>query len=347
MEVGLIKNYNHPLVTARNLVKRFPTRNRNLFSSNPKSVEALIDISLKIRRGETVSVVGESGCGKSTLAKILALLIHPDHGTITIDGVTTNTLSPGVLKSFRQKIHLIFQDPYSSLNPRLSVGDIVMEPLIIQKVRPHRYRTDAVAQALHEVGMQPTDINKYPHQFSGGQRQRIAIARAIVAKPDLIIADEPLSALDVSIQSQIINLLMAIKRKHNLTYLLISHDLSVVSYLSDHVIVMYQGHVVESGPAESVFRMPLHPYTRQLISAIPKLGKGKRQRSTNLSKYSEVHSKHIPACPYYTRCQKSREICRFRDPFREQQVPIMDEHFVACHFPEERSQLELINTVGV
>ena len=221
---------NPPIVVVSNIIKRFYNRKPGTIRKNSWVIEALKGVSLQIRRGEIVSVVGESGCGKSTLAKSIALILRPDSGTISINGTATNSLSRSNLKSLGQKIHLIFQDPYSSLNPRLSVGDIIMEPLIIQKVGSRRDRINSVVHALSDVGLRPSDFNKYPHQFSGGQRQRIAIARALISNPDLIIADEPLSALDVSIQSQIINLLMDLKKKRNLTYLFISHDLSVVSH---------------------------------------------------------------------------------------------------------------------
>ena len=332
---------NRPLVAVSRLVKRFYLRRPIMFGRRHKIVEALKGVSLNIAHGETAAVIGESGSGKSTLAKSVALLLNPDDGTISIDGVITNSLSTNQQIAIRQKIHLIFQDPYSSLNPRLNIRDIIMEPLIIHKKGKRHDRIQRVETALTEVGLHPANMSKFPHQFSGGQRQRIAIARAIIAKPELIIADEPLSALDVSIQSQIINLLMELRIKKGLTYLFISHDLSVVSHLSDRVIVMYKGQIVESGPTESVFSKPLHPYTRLLISTTPRLGKRKRTKSTRSAIEAEPELNTSYACTYYQNCRKTSEICRFVAPDHRSQNFLNPEHLVMCHFPgQARSNLE-------
>lgn len=324
---------NPPVVVVSNIVKRFYNRKPGTIRRKNWVIEALKGVSLQIRRGEIVSVVGESGCGKSTLAKSIALLLRPDSGTISINGTATNSLSRNNLNSLGQKIHLIFQDPYSSLNPRLSVGEIIMEPLIIQKVGSRRDRINSVVHALSDVGLRPSDFNKYPHQFSGGQRQRVAIARALISNPDLIIADEPLSALDVSIQSQIINLLMDLKKKRNLTYLFISHDLSVVSHVADKVVVMYKGHVVESGTAESVFHSPLHPYTNLLVSSTPELGKKKRQLCAQRVVNIEPGNDKNFACLFYNHCHKASEICHFETPSPNSESFLTDKHLAKCHFP--------------
>ena len=324
---------NNYIVVVSDLFKSFYLRKPTLFGKKGKTIEALKGVSLCIPRGETVSLIGESGSGKTTLAKLIALIIEPDSGSIDIDGIVTHSLSRRNAKSLRQKIHLIFQDPYSSLNPRLTIRDIVMEPLVIQNKFPRIDRINLVTSALIEVGLDPSIINKFPNQFSGGQRQRIAIARAIVAKPDLIIADEPLSALDVSIQSQIINLMLELKKKKGLTYLFISHDLSVVSYLSDWVIVMYRGEIIESGPTESVFRKPLHPYTRLLISTTPSLGKMKHRISNRNTMETKKEFDQLHACSFYLRCEKTSEICRFNVQPACSKDFYTPEHTAKCHFP--------------
>ncbi len=324
---------NNHIVVVSDLFKRFYLRRPTLFGAKGKTIKALKGVSLCIPRGKTVSLIGESGSGKTTLAKSIALIIKPDSGSIDIDGIVTHSLSRRDAKSLRQKIHLIFQDPYSSLNPRLTIGDIVMEPLVIQNKFPRIDRINLVTSALIEVGLDPSIVNKFPNQFSGGQRQRIAIARAIVAKPDLIIADEPLSALDVSIQSQIINLLLELKKKIGLTYLFISHDLSVVSHLSDWVIVMYRGEIIESGPTESVFSKPLHPYTRLLISTTPLIGKRKHRISNRIPMETEKVFDQLHACSFYLRCEKTSELCRFIAPPACSKDFYTPEHTAKCHFP--------------
>ncbi|MDP7599797.1 MAG: ATP-binding cassette domain-containing protein, partial [Rhodospirillales bacterium] len=230
------------LLEINNLVKHFKLRSPGLFGETRGTVHALNDISLSIRKGETLAIVGESGCGKSTLARVITQLYQADAGRI-------NYLS----RNIRKNIQMIFQDPYASLNPRLTVGDIIAEPLIIHKIGTRAERQKKVAATLELVGMQQSDAARYPHQFSGGQRQRIAIARAIISEPEFIIADEPLSALDVSIQSQILNLLMSLKKEQQLTYLFISHDLATVAHIADRVIVMYLGQIIESGDSAQIF----------------------------------------------------------------------------------------------
>ncbi len=322
------------LLSVASVSKLFPLKEPGLFGRTQGSVTALKDVSLEVYKGETVSIVGESGCGKSTLARTIALLTPPDSGGIIFEGRDMHLGSRKEKQALRRRMHLIFQDPYGSLNPRLNVGDIVAEPLTIHRIGDKVSRGHMVSEVLEEVGLQPSDINKYPHQFSGGQRQRIAIARALISKPDLIIADEPLAALDVSIQSQIINLMLELKKAHNLTYIFISHDLSVVSHVSDRVVVMYQGQIMESAPAESLFRNPHHPYTRLLLGAAPQLGR-KRDRTGRVNRAAvEPASDGHFGCPFAPRCQKVQQICGLEAPSLDFQHEIRERHAAACHFPD-------------
>ncbi len=307
------------LLEINNLVKHFKLRSPGLFGETRGTVHALNDISLSIRKGETLAIVGESGCGKSTLARVITQLYQADAGRI-------NYLS----RNIRKNIQMIFQDPYASLNPRLTVGDIIAEPLIIHKIGTRAERQKNVAATLELVGMQQSDAARYPHQFSGGQRQRIAIARAIISGPEFIIADEPLSALDVSIQSQILNLLMSIKKEQQLTYLFISHDLASVAHIADRVIVMYLGQIVESGDSAQIFDNPGHPYTQALIFAAPTIGKGKRQKGVSI--LGETASLLSPpsGCSYHPRCPKMSDSCVFTVPRLESSCKNGDSHLVAC-----------------
>ena len=268
-----------PLLDLQDVSKSFPVRKTGLFGRRRDEVTALDQITLDVYKGETVSIVGESGCGKSTLARTAGMLLAPDSGTVKLNGRDVYGLRAREKLALRRQMHLVFQDPYSSLNPRLSVGEIVGEPLIIHKVGDARSRIEKVKKALAEVGLQPHHLNKYPHQFSGGQRQRIALARALILRPDLIIADEPLSALDVSVQGQIINLLADLKKAHHLTYIIISHDLSVIRRLCTRILVLYKGEIVETGPTEQILKNPQHPYTRRLLSAVPNPMPKQRRKS--------------------------------------------------------------------
>jgi len=312
-------NSNAPLLEINNLVKQFKLRSPGLFGSSRGTVHALNDVSLEIRKGETLAIVGESGCCKSTLARVITQLYEADAGMINY-----------VSGDIRKNIQMIFQDPYASLNPRLTIGDIVAEPLVISKIGTRSEHQDKVATMLKLVGLQQSDAARYPHQFSGGQRQRIAIARAIISEPELIIADEPLSALDVSIQSQILNLLMKLKKERELTYLFISHDLASVAHIADRVIVMYLGQIIESGDSQQIFDNPGHPYTQALISAAPTIGKGKRQKG--LAIHGEAASPLSPpgGCSYHPRCPKMADSCAFEVPKLEPVGKIDDFHLVAC-----------------
>ena len=322
-----------PLLDLQDVSKSFPVRKTGLFGRRRDEVTALDQITLDVYKGETVSIVGESGCGKSTLARTAGMLLAPDSGTVKLNGRDVYGLRAREKLALRRQMHLVFQDPYSSLNPRLSVGEIVGEPLIIHKVGDARSRIEKVKKVLAEVGLQPLHLNKYPHQFSGGQRQRIALARALILRPDLVIADEPLSALDVSVQSQIINLLADLKKTHHLTFMIISHDLSVVSHISDRVIVMYKGRIIESASTESLFQNPYHPYTQSLLAAAPRLRGNRRRQSGHRAKITEVRQRVQTGCSFAPRCQKVQEICGLAPPRLESAPNAHDSHQVACHLP--------------
>lgn len=303
------------LLRAENLVKEF-----NVAASDSKKkhsvVHAVSDISLEIYEGETLAVVGESGCGKSTLGRTLINLIEPTSGTVTLDGKNLKGLKGKELTEMRKKMQIIFQDPYASLNPRMTVGKIIAEPLITHKVCKTKAETiEKVKELMKEVGIRSEFINRYPHQFSGGQRQRIGIARAIALKPKLIVCDEPVSALDVSIQSQIINLLNRLQSEYNLTYLFISHDLGVVRYISDRVCVMFLGKVCEIGDTEEIFKNPVHPYTKFLLEAVPKMDPEAELEDKEILQ-GEIPSPVDPpkGCRFHTRCPYAKDICSQEEP---------------------------------
>lgn len=287
------------------------------------------NINLEIYKGETFALVGESGCGKSTLGRLLIRLIEPTNGKVEFDGCNLYDLKPAQLRDIRKKMQLIFQDPYASLNPRMTVKQIIAEPLITHKMYKNKEdMLKRINELMREVGIRQEFLNRYPHQFSGGQRQRIGIARALALKPKLIICDEPVSALDVSIQSQIINLLNKLQKEYNLTYLFISHDLSVVRYISDRVCVMFLGKICEVGETEKIFENPLHPYTKFLISAVPK--PDPKLRSTE----KEVLQGEIPSpvnppkgCRFHTRCPYCKDICSKEEP----KLKDINGRKVACH----------------
>jgi peptide/nickel transport system ATP-binding protein len=321
------------MLKADNLSKRFTVKSPGLVGRVTSEVLAVDNFTMSLKTGETFALVGESGCGKSTLAKIFATLLKPDGGTLFYGETSIDSAGRQELRRIRKKLQLVFQDPYASLNPRLSIKDILIEPLLIHGDRPRSEFHQAAVDVLNTVGLEASALQQYPHQFSGGQRQRIAIARALISNPELIIADEPLSALDVSVQSQIINLLMRLKKDRNLTYMIISHNLPVVSHMADRVAVMYLGSIVESGPVESIFATPQHPYTRLLISSAPKLSTKKRPRHRNLARERPVRHLQKTGCPFYERCPKTQEICRNVHPKLESVGDITYAHIVACHFP--------------
>ena len=300
-------------------------------------VKAVYDVSFQIHKGETYGLVGESGCGKSTLGRTIVKINEPTDGKILVNGEDITHLSGQKLKKFRKNIQLIFQDPYASLNPRMSVFDIIAEPLLVH----HLYQDKAdlekkVLDLLHRVGLDDYHANRYPHEFSGGQRQRIGIARALAVEPSLIIADEPVSALDVSIQAQVLNLLNELKHDLDLTYIFVAHDLSVVEYISDRVGVMYLGNFVEVGEKEKIYSNPMHPYTQALLSAVPVPDPTAKRERILLE--GSIPSAHKPptGCKFHTRCPKCMECCKTQAPERYE---VDDGHYVYCHlYDKERRE---------
>lgn len=321
-----------PLLQASGLQKHFPVR-RGLLQRKVGAVQAVDGLDFDVMPGETLSIVGESGCGKTTTGRLLTRLLEPTAGKVVFDGRDISHLKPGAMRPLRRDIQMIFQDPYSSLNPRHTVGTIIGAPFRIQGVEPEGGVRTAVQDLLALVGLSPEHYNRYPHEFSGGQRQRIGIARTLALRPKLIVADEPVSALDVSIQAQVVNLLEDLQDELGLTYVLIAHDLSVVRHVSDRVAVMYLGKIVEIGTREDVYEHPMHPYTVALLSAvpIPDARRGRRRERILLTGDVPSPLDPPPACRFHTRCWKAEEICRTTEPPLDELGP---GHRVACHFPE-------------
>ena len=315
------------LLVVRGLKQYYPVKGG--LGKEPSYVKAVDNVDFEVRRGEVFGIVGESGCGKSTLGKSICKLIEPTEGSIVLDGEEISKYTPKQMRPIRKKVQMVFQDPYASLNPRMSVRDIVAEPLIIHGLTKTREETDKkVVELLRRVGLDDYHANRYPHEFSGGQRQRVGIARALAVQPQLIIADEPVSALDVSIQSQVLNLMNQLKRDMNLTYIFVAHDLSVVEHISDRVGVMYLGNFVEEGDKYSLYQNPLHPYTQALLSAVPiPVPKAKKER---IILEGNIPSALNPptGCKFHTRCPKCMERCKTEAP---QKYQVGDDHFVYCH----------------
>jgi oligopeptide/dipeptide ABC transporter ATP-binding protein len=321
------------LVEIRDLKKYFPAAHGQL-------VRAVDGVSFSIERGETLGLVGESGCGKTTVGRCLLRLVEPTGGEIRFDGQNMLALSRREMRALRRRMQIIFQDPYSSLNPRLTVGEIIAEPLIVHGVSNRQARRERAAALLRVVGLDPDYARRYPHQFSGGQRQRIGIARALALNPDFIVADEPVSALDVSVQAQVVNLLQDLQKQFGLTYLFISHGLAVVEHISTRVGVMYLGKLVELAPAEAIYRRPLHPYTQALLAAIPVPDpEAKRARDEQAPRLGgDVPTPLAPpsGCRFHTRCPQAMEQCRALEP---PLVEVEPGHWAACFLnqPEVKS----------
>lgn len=347
---------NEILLDVRHLKKYFPKR-EGLFSRISRYTRAVDDVCFVIRRGETLGLVGESGCGKTTLGRTILRLIEPTAGTVTFKGINIVNCRGPELRRLRRQMQIVFQDPFSSLNPRMTVGAIVEEGLIVHRDDPEllkaglpdsprfgredlrggmswtadQKRRQLVANILEEVGLSPDMMSRYPHELSGGQRQRVSIARALVLQPDFIVLDEPLSALDVSIQSQIINLLVELRRKRGLTYLFISHDLSVVEYLSDRVAVMYLGEIVELADGGRLYAEPLHPYTQALLSAIPSMDPKSGRRRIILEGDPPSPENPPSGCRFHPRCPRCMDVCKVEPP----RTLDLAGHYVRCHAVEK------------
>jgi len=325
-----------PLLRINGLVKHFPLRQGIVFQRTIGHVQAVDDISFDLRRGETLGLVGESGCGKSTVSKLIMALEKPTAGQILYQGRDVASMTRRELKDYRRHVQIIFQDPYSSLNPRMTVGDIVAEGWEVHSdVVPPKEQQRRAKELLERVGLNPDFVNRYPHQFSGGQRQRIGIARALALQPEVIVCDEPVSALDVSVQAQVINLLEDLQNEFGLAYLFIAHDLSVVRHLSDRIAVMYLGKIVESGLGEQVYSEPAHPYTQALLSAVPVHEPSLRNAKEHIELTGDVPSPANPpsGCRFRTRCWKAQELCAAQEP---ELVDRGQGHPSACHFAEAR-----------
>jgi len=319
--------YHKPLLVLEDLKKYYPLTKARFFGRTTEYVKAVDGVNAEITRGETFGLVGESGCGKSTLGRQVLRLEEPTDGVIMYDGDSVLGKNQAEMRELRRRIQIIFQDPESSLNPRKTVGRIIEDPLIIHNWGARSQRRERVEALMGEVGLRPEHISRYPHEFSGGQRQRISIARALALNPEFIICDEPVSALDVSIQAQVINLLRDLQEKHKLTYLFISHDLNLVRYVSNHVAVMYLGRFVERSTSKDIYRNPLHPYTRALFAATPIANPKLDRRRTLLS--GDVPSPINPpkGCHFHPRCSQATDVCRRETPELKE---VETDHWVRC-----------------
>jgi len=324
-----------PILVVEDLVKHFPIKSGILIDRQIGAVQAVDGISFSVDRGETLGLVGESGCGKSTLARSILQLIPPTSGSVRFEGREIAGLGRRQARELRSDMQMVFQDPYASLNPRKRIAQIVGDPMLLHGIVKRDEVKGVVQDLLETVGLNSEHYNRFPHEFSGGQRQRIGIARALALRPKLIIADEPVSALDVSIQAQIINLLEDLQEEYRLTYIFVAHDLSVVRHVADRIAVMYLGKIVEIGPAEAVYNTPIHPYTQALLSAVPIPDPRANAARAQIVLEGDVPSPADPppACRFHTRCPRATEICSTEEPLL---IDHGDEHYAACHHPLDR-----------
>jgi oligopeptide transport system ATP-binding protein len=321
-----------PLVKIRGLKKYFPIT-RGVFQRHVGDVKAVDDVSFDIYKGETLGLVGETGSGKTTVGRTMLRLYEPTGGEIIFDGTNLDGLSSSEMRRMRRRMQIIFQDPYASLNPRMTVGGIVGEPLEVHRVARGKEKRERVQELLRLVGLNPYFVNRYPHEFSGGQQQRIGVARALALNPDLIVCDEPISALDVSIQAQVVNLLEDLQNQLGLTYLFIAHDLSMVRHISDRVAVMYLGKIVELSSRDDIYLTPLHPYTQALMSAVPVPDPVIEEQRQRIILEGDIPSPASPpvGCNFHTRCPKAIDVCSEEEP---EFIEVRPNHFCACHLVE-------------
>jgi oligopeptide/dipeptide ABC transporter ATP-binding protein len=336
------------LLSVQNVKKYFPVKRGIILQRQVGAVKAVDGVSFSVRPGETLGLVGESGCGKSTTGRVITKLLDPTDGSIVFDGQDISKFSRGQMRPLRRDIQVIFQDPYSSLNPRHTIGTIVGAPFRIQKAPTESGIKAAVQSLMERVGLNPEHYNRYPHEFSGGQRQRIGIARAVALRPRLIVCDEPVSALDVSIQAQVVNLLEDLQNEFQLAYIFVAHDLSVVRHIADRVAVMYLGKIMELADRDTLYATPVHPYTHALMSAVPVPDPAKEGRRTRILLKGDLPSPLNPpsGCVFHTRCPKYRE--QLSDTEKERcraEIPVLElkgtDQFAACHFPEVRTDIVL------
>jgi oligopeptide transport system ATP-binding protein len=323
-----------PLVRVRNLKKYFPIHRGAIIQRHVGNIKAVDDVSFEVVRGETLGLVGETGCGKTTVGRTILMLYTATSGHVIFDGTDLVTLKENELRHVRRRMQMIFQDPYASLNPRMTIGSIISAPLDVHTRLRGKEKRARIDELLHMVGLNPEFVNRYPHEFSGGQRQRIGIARALALNPDLIVCDEPISSLDVSIQAQVVNLLEELQDKLGLTYLFIAHDLSMVRHISDRMAVMYLGKIMELADRDEIYLNPLHPYTQALMSAVPVPDPDASKMRKRIILQGDIPSPANPpvGCNFSTRCPVVKDICTKEEPiYRE----ILPDHWVACHFAEE------------
>lgn len=319
-----------PLLEVKDLKKWFPAK-KSPFSREKVFIKAVDGVSFTLNEGETLGVVGESGCGKSTMGRSVLRLLEPTGGQVIFNGVDYTALKDKELRDSRKELQIIFQDPYASLDPRMTIGDIIAEPLDIQLKLPAKERMQRVLETMERAGLNTRFVNRYPHEFSGGQRQRIGIARAIVLNPKIMVCDEPVSALDVSIQAQVINLLMDLQKEMGMAYIFISHDLSVIKHISDRVAVMYLGHLVEIADKKDIYAHPMHPYTVALLSAIPVPDRKHKKEKIVLEGDLPSPANPPSGCVFHTRCYKAQDICKTEVP---ELKDCGNGHCCACHFTE-------------